>query len=96
VRHSFSKVDNQILCVLHLHKRVIEKVITLFFLYVDELEKEEKKVRVKHIDYLSLCVNTLALGSELKPSLAIVSALLKTKVKLGIPVLQIFKQRMWN
>jgi hypothetical protein len=34
---------------------------------VDELEKEEKKVRVTHIDYLSSCVNTLALGSESKP-----------------------------
>jgi hypothetical protein len=34
---------------------------------VDELEKEEKKVRVQHIDYLSLCVDTLALGSEAKP-----------------------------
>jgi hypothetical protein len=44
VRESFSKVDNQIFCVLHLHKRVIEKVITLLFTRpVDELEKEEKK-----------------------------------------------------
>jgi hypothetical protein len=68
VIESFSKVDNQICCVLHLHKRVIEKVITLFFTRsVDELEKEEKKVRVQHIDYLSLCVDTLALGSEAKP-----------------------------
>jgi hypothetical protein len=31
VRESFSKIDNQICCVLHLHKRVIEKVITLVF-----------------------------------------------------------------
>jgi hypothetical protein len=68
VRESSSKVENQIFCVLHLHKRVIEKVITLVFTRsVDELEKEEKKVRVQHIDYLSLCVNTLALGSEAKP-----------------------------
>jgi hypothetical protein len=45
VRESFSKVENQIFCVLHLHKRVIEKVITLLFTWsVDTLEKDEKKV----------------------------------------------------
>jgi hypothetical protein len=51
-----SIVDNKICCVLHLHKRVIEKLITLLFTWsVDELEKEEKKVRVQRIYYLSLC-----------------------------------------
>jgi hypothetical protein len=41
VRESFIKVYNQIYCGLHLHKRVIEKVITLLFTRsVDELEKE--------------------------------------------------------
>jgi hypothetical protein len=30
VKGSYSKVDNQVPCVLHLQKRVIEKVLTLF------------------------------------------------------------------
>jgi hypothetical protein len=31
VRCSSSKIENQVPCVLHLHKRVIEKVLTLLF-----------------------------------------------------------------
>jgi hypothetical protein len=68
VRESLSKVDNQIFCVLHVDKRVIEKVISLLFTwYADELKKEERKIRVQHIYYLSLFVNSLAWGSEAKP-----------------------------
>jgi hypothetical protein len=42
VRGSYSKVENQVPCVLHLHKRMIEKVLTLLFTRsLDELASEE-------------------------------------------------------
>jgi hypothetical protein len=57
-----------VLCVLHLHKRIIEKVITLLFTRsVDELASEEKTKRVKHIVVLQSYINTIALGSVMKP-----------------------------
>jgi hypothetical protein len=38
VKGSYSKVENQVPFVLHLHKRIIEKVLTLMFLRsLDEL-----------------------------------------------------------
>jgi hypothetical protein len=41
VDKSYSRVEDQVFCVLHLHKRIIEKVITLLFTRsVDELASE--------------------------------------------------------
>jgi hypothetical protein len=68
MKHSFSKADNQMLCVMHLHKRVIEKVVTLLLTRsMDELTSEEKTKGVKHIDTLQLLINTIALGKSEKP-----------------------------
>jgi hypothetical protein len=54
--------------MLHLHKRVIEKVITILSTHsLDELTREEKTNRIKHIDTLQSFVNTLALCNEEKP-----------------------------
>jgi hypothetical protein len=48
---SFSKVENQVPRVLHLHKRVIAKVLTLLFTRsLDELASEEKTKWIKHIE----------------------------------------------
>jgi hypothetical protein len=47
---------------------VIEKVTTLLVTHsLDELEKEEKKYHVMHIDVLSKYMSALALGSIYKP-----------------------------
>jgi hypothetical protein len=57
-----------LLCVLHLHKHIIEKVITLLITRLfDELACKEKKKRVKHIDVLQSYISTIALGSVTKP-----------------------------
>jgi hypothetical protein len=64
----YSRVEDQVLCVLHLHKRIIEKVITLLVTRSDdELTSEEKTKRVKHIVVLQSYINTIALGSVMKP-----------------------------
>jgi hypothetical protein len=61
-------VEDKVLCVLHLHKRIIEKVITLLFTRsVDELASEEKTKRVKHIVVLQSYINTIALRSVVNP-----------------------------
>jgi hypothetical protein len=68
VKGSYSKVENQVPCVLHLHKRVIEKVLMLLFTRsLDELASGEKTKRIKCIDTLQSYVNTLALGTDNKP-----------------------------
>jgi hypothetical protein len=42
------RVENQVPCILHLHKRLVEKVITLLFTdSLDELAREEKTKRIK-------------------------------------------------
>jgi hypothetical protein len=68
VKVSYSKVENQVPSVLHLHKRVIEKVLTMLFTRsLAELASEEKTKRIKHLETLQSYVNTLALGTENKP-----------------------------
>jgi hypothetical protein len=43
VQGSYSKVENQVPCVLHIHKRVIEKVLTLLFTpSLDKIASGEK------------------------------------------------------
>jgi hypothetical protein len=65
VKGSYRKVENQVPCVLHLHKRVIEKVLMILFtLSLDELESEKKINRIKHKEKLQSCVSTLALGTK--------------------------------
>jgi hypothetical protein len=65
---SFSKVETQIPCVLHLHKRVVEKVLTLLFTHsLDELTSEGHTKRITHIETLQSYVNTLTLSNERKP-----------------------------
>jgi hypothetical protein len=54
--------------VLHLHKHVIEKVLTLLFTRsLDELASGGKTKQIKHIETLQSYVNILALGTEHKP-----------------------------
>jgi hypothetical protein len=68
VKGSYSKVENQVPCVLHLHRRVIEKVMTLLFTRsLDELTSGDKTKRIKHIERIQSYLNTLALGSKNKP-----------------------------
>jgi hypothetical protein len=68
VKGSYSKVENQVPCVLHLHKRVIGKVLTLLFTRsLDELAIMEKTKRITHIERLQSYVNIIALGSDTKP-----------------------------
>jgi hypothetical protein len=68
IEGAFSRPEDQIFCLLHLHKRVIEKVITLIFTRsVDELNSDLKKKRVAHIELLQSHVNTLAPGPVEKP-----------------------------
>jgi hypothetical protein len=68
VDKSYSRVEYQVLIVLHLHKWIIEKVITLLFTRsVDELASEEKTKRVKHIVVLQSYINTITLGSVINP-----------------------------
>jgi hypothetical protein len=44
IEGSFSRPEDQIFCMLHIHKRVIEKVITLLFTRsLDELNTDVKK-----------------------------------------------------
>jgi hypothetical protein len=67
-RLSFSRVENQIQCVLHLHKRIIEKVVAILFTWsLDELTSEVKTKRVNQFDQLQLYINTLALVNYNKP-----------------------------
>jgi hypothetical protein len=64
----FQQDLNQVPCVLHLHKRVIEKVLMfLFTRSIDELISEEKIKWIKHIGILQSFVNTLPLGDKRKP-----------------------------
>jgi hypothetical protein len=68
VKGQYSKVENQVPCVLHLNKCVIEKVLTLLFTRsLDELASGKKTKRIKHIERLQSYVNTIALGSDTKP-----------------------------
>jgi hypothetical protein len=68
VKHSFIHVENQIFCVLHLHKRIIEKVMTLLFTRsLEELISDVKIKRVQNIEMHSSYINTLALGDENQP-----------------------------
>jgi hypothetical protein len=68
VKGSYSKVENQAPCVLHLHKQVIKKVLTMLFTRsLDELASGGGGKRIKHIDTLQYYVNTLALGTENNP-----------------------------
>jgi hypothetical protein len=68
VNLSFSKAENQLSCVLHLYKHVIEKLVMLLFTRsMDELTSKEKNKRVKHIDNLQLLINMIALGKPEKP-----------------------------
>jgi hypothetical protein len=69
VRCAFNKVENQFMCVLYLHKRIIEKVLMLLFTHsLDELASEEKTKRIKHSETLQSFVYTLDLGNDRKPS----------------------------
>jgi hypothetical protein len=55
VKGSYSKVENQVPCVLHLHKRVIEKVLTLLFTRsLDELASEGKTTRKNTFRHFNL------------------------------------------
>jgi hypothetical protein len=68
VKGSYSKVENQVQLVFHLHKRVIEKVLTLLFTRsLDELASGGGAKIIKHIERFQSYVNTLAFGSETKP-----------------------------
>jgi hypothetical protein len=68
VKDSMISVENQICCMLRLHKRLIEKVITLPFpRSLDKLDNEEKTKRVRHIKKCRKLINMLALGTGIKP-----------------------------
>jgi hypothetical protein len=55
VRCSSSKVENQVPCVLHLHKRVLEKVLAILFTRsLDKLTNEENTKPIKQIEYINL------------------------------------------
>jgi hypothetical protein len=59
VKGSYSKVENQVPCVLHLHKRVIEKVPTLLFTRsLDELASGGDKANKTHRETSILCEHT--------------------------------------
>jgi hypothetical protein len=63
VKGSYSKLENQVPCVLILHKRIIEKELMLLFTHsLDELASKEKTRQIKHIETLQSYVNTLVLG----------------------------------
>jgi hypothetical protein len=90
VRGSSSKVEHQVTCVLHLHKLVIEKVLTLLFTRsLDELASEKKTKRIKHIETLQSYVNTLALGTE--KNLSTGNVLSRMETRSAIAALQICK-----
>jgi hypothetical protein len=68
VKGSYIKIENQVPCVLHLHKCVIENVLTLLFTRsLDELASGKKTKRIKHTKRLQSYVNTIAFGSDTKP-----------------------------
>jgi hypothetical protein len=61
-------MEDQVFCVLHLYKRIIEKVITLLFTrLVDELASDEKTKRAEHIIVLQSYIKKIALGGVTKP-----------------------------
>jgi hypothetical protein len=55
VKGSYSKVENQVPCVFHLYKRVIEKVLTLLFTHsLEELTSEEKTKWINTLRHFNL------------------------------------------
>jgi hypothetical protein len=67
IENAMNRPDDKILCHLHLHKRVIEKVaIMLFTRSVDELKTEVKKKRLYHILKLETIINHNGMGSPEK------------------------------
>jgi hypothetical protein len=92
---SCSRVEDQVFCVLHLQKWIIEKVIMLLFTRsVDELASEEKTKRVKHIGLLQSYINTIALGSVTNPGHW--KCPVKTNKRWATAILQMVRQRKLN
>jgi hypothetical protein len=59
VKGSYSKVENQVPCVLHLHNRVIEKELTLLFTHsIDQLASGKNKANKTHRETTILCQHT--------------------------------------
>jgi hypothetical protein len=65
---SKSRVEDAVPCILHMHKRIIEKVMTLIFIIaLDEASSTNKSTRAKKVADMEHHINTIAFGTEDKP-----------------------------
>jgi hypothetical protein len=62
------KVDNQIPCILHVHKRVLDKLMTMIFcVSLDEVSTTNKAARKRQCKNIAQYINTLAYGNDDDP-----------------------------
>jgi hypothetical protein len=62
------KVDNCVPCILHLHKRIIEKLLTMVFCAsLDEISTSNKAARKRQAKKISEYINTIAYGTPEDP-----------------------------
>jgi hypothetical protein len=68
VVNAMCKAEHQLPCVLHLHKRVIEKIMTMIYcMSVDEVSKTNKNARKRQIVKIAHIINTIAYGTPIDP-----------------------------
>jgi hypothetical protein len=68
VSNAIVKVDNQTPCILHLHKRVIEKIMTMICcVSLDEVSTTNKAARKRQCKKNAQYINTLAYGNDDDP-----------------------------
>jgi hypothetical protein len=68
VVNAMCKAEHQLPCVLHLHKRVIEKVMTMIYcVSLDEVLTTNKNARKRQIVKIAHIINTIAYGTRTDP-----------------------------
>jgi hypothetical protein len=68
VVNAMYKAEHQLPCVLHLHKRVIEKVTTMIYcVSLDEVSTTNKNARKRQIAKISHIINTIAYDTPTDP-----------------------------
>jgi hypothetical protein len=68
VSKAIVKVENKIPCMLHLHKKVIEKLITIFFcVSLDEVSTINKAARKYQCNKIAQYINSLAYSTADDP-----------------------------
>jgi hypothetical protein len=66
--NAMGSLEDSIPCVLHLHKRVVEKIIEILFIHsINNNGNDTDSGRLRHAKKLEFWVNTIAFGNEEEP-----------------------------